>query len=511
MKKRKQVNDVRKRLSLNNSTKKRLFVTPNTPIPSHHLTTTQKYTKLRIPITVVPYIKEKPVSSSSAHSTFSTSSDVVKKKSFEKKVTKVNKTEKNNSKSSNENDDDTATIINNNKYNKVNGINFITTKFLSSSIASTNIMDTSEIPVSKLSPNTNLEDNSMFSSEQTIINDSDLDKKDMDHVFKKESTQIDSPHTSNATEVSSIQLHRENELSLSTSQTIPSSHMTVANTIRTSSPSLQLDRKTINLALDDSLISSSKPLIDTNRQNKFSFTTLDVNTRNDTQHSSVQYPRQNHVLLRNDVKSKFCPRSTLGVLSWNDTEPNTIAATSCPNHSTGSAYRFCDPNGNWDKNSVNLSQCVSEWLNKIILDLQEGERKLSIVHLSNIMAEYATRNHFQSGDIPHLIETVEKLIDALRRDLELIPTSSQREAVITQVVQNIIKTASVMVDLENHFLWKDIGTLQKQLTTLSAFITSLENAGLLLPEGAGENKEVTIASDNIRKLNPLNIQFHYGV
>ena len=169
MKKRKQVNDVRKRLSLNNSTKKRLFVTPNTPIPSHHLTTTQKYTKLRIPITVVPYIKEKPVSSSSAHSTFSTSSDVVKKKSFEKKVTKVNKTEKNNNKSSNENDDDTATIINNNKDNKVNGINFITTKFLSSSIASTNIMDTSEIPVSKLSTNTNLEDNSIILTQENMI------------------------------------------------------------------------------------------------------------------------------------------------------------------------------------------------------------------------------------------------------------------------------------------------------------------------------------------------------
>ena len=56
-----------------------------------------------------------------------------------------------------------------------------------------------------------------------------------------------------------------------------------------------------------------------------------------------------------------------------------------------------------------------------------------------------------------------------------------------------------MVDLENHFLWNDIGTLHNQLATLSTFITVLENAGLLLPEGAGENKEVTIASENIRK------------
>ena len=116
------------------------------------------------------------------------------------------------------------------------------------------------------------------------------------------------------------------------------------------------------------------------------------------------------------------------------------------------------------------------------------------------MAEYVIRNHFHGGDISPLINTMGKLIDALRFDLELISTLSQRKAVITQVVQNIIKTGSVMIELENHFIWKDVGQVQKQLETISDFVTSLENAGLLLPEGAGENKEVTIASDNIRKL-----------
>ena len=496
MKKRKRVNDVRKRLSLNNSTKQRLFVTPTTPMPSHHLTTTQKYTKLRIPITVVPYIKKKAVSSSSSHSTFSTSSNVVKKKSFEKKVTKVNKTEKNNNKNSI--DDDDTTIIN--KDNKVNGINFITTKFLSSSIASTNIMDTSELPVSNFSPKSSLEEHSISSSEQTIINGSNSNTNVKADDFKKEHTQIDSPQiTRYKINNQSTPFSIGKESYLSTSQTVSLPDVTKANKIRPLNPTLESEEKTIDFGFGGTYVSSSKPLIDPKHKSKSLFSPLEVNASNDTQHTSVQQPKQNHVLLKNDGKSKFCPRSTLGVLSWNDTEPNTIAATSCPNHSSGSAYRFCDPNGNWAQNSVNLSQCISNWLHKIILDLQNGDRKLSIVHLSNIMSEYASRNHFQSGDILHLIETIEKLIDALRSELELIPTSSQREAVITQVVQNIIKTASVMVDLENHFLWQDIGTLYKQLTTLSAFITSLENAGLLLPEGAGENKEVTIASNNIRK------------
>ena len=60
-----------------------------------------------------------------------------------------------------------------------------------------------------------------------------------------------------------------------------------------------------------------------------------------------------------------------------------------------------------------------------------------------------------------------------------------------------------MIDHVNHDVWKDLGEVSRQLETLSAFVTSLEDVGLLLPEAAGENKEVTIASDNIRKFNSL--------
>jgi hypothetical protein len=222
--------------------------------------------------------------------------------------------------------------------------------------------------------------------------------------------------------------------------------------------------------------------------------------------STIGSSRSNHKTYNNKDNEnillptfKFCQANTFGNLYWNETKANTRATMRCPKYNSGFAYRFCDLNGNWEENSADLSQCTSEWLNKIILDLEKRDQKLSVVHLSNIMAEYVTRNHFHGGDISHLINTMEKLVDALRLDLELIPTSSQRKAVITQVVQNIIKTGSVMIDLDNHFIWRDVGQVQEQLETVSALVMCLENAGLLLPEGAGENKEVTIASENIRK------------
>ena len=176
-----------------------------------------------------------------------------------------------------------------------------------------------------------------------------------------------------------------------------------------------------------------------------------------------------------------------------------FAIMPCPNSSIGYAYWFCDTRGNWANPSPDLSQCTSMWLNEIIFKLDEREQKESIVHLSSSLVQKATANTYHGGDISKLIYTIEKMTDKMRLDLELIPTSSQRKAVITEVVQNIVKIGSAMISLRNLDTWRDVGAADKELSAISSYVTSLENAGLLLPEGAGENKEVTIASDNICK------------
>ena len=462
--------------------------------PTHHLstTTTRNYnTKLRIPITVVPHYNKKKKAVSS-HSKFSTSTA---KKSFQKEVTNANKTKKS------KHGDTTTTDT------KVKGINFITTKFLSSSVASTNIMDTSELPVSKFSEHNELEGHSLLPSsndDQIVNKNSDFSAKDKIIAKKlKENTQIDVPYVHNNVESTIVPINNTHDSFSSSSPILSSSVVTMPNIKKNTDTHSDIGTTSIKFKLEESLESSSKPLIDTSIKRTHSSnpivsneTPSPIGSSSNNKKSYINKDNENNLIPIN----KFCPPNTFGHLYWNETKANTRATTRCPKYSSGFAYRLCDPNGNWEENSADLSQCTSEWLNKIILDLEKRDQKLSIVHLSNLMAEYVIRNHFHGGDISHLINTMERLIDALRLDLELIPTSSQRKAVITQVVQNIIKTGSVMLDLENHFIWRDVGRVRKQLETVSDFVTSLENAGLLLPEGAGENKEVTIASDNIRKL-----------
>ena len=80
-----------------------------------------------------------------------------------------------------------------------------------------------------------------------------------------------------------------------------------------------------------------------------------------------------------------------------------------------------------------------------------------------------------------------------------IPTSDQRRAVVSEVVQKIVKTMGVMTSRRHVDSWRELGGESRLRSTVTKMFGALENAALLLPEAVNENKEVTISSNNICK------------
>jgi hypothetical protein len=67
-------------------------------------------------------------------------------------------------------------------------------------------------------------------------------------------------------------------------------------------------------------------------------------------------------------------------------------------------------------------------------------------------------------------------------------------------LKDILKTISLAVNVKaNGVAWERLGGPAKRRKCVTLMINALENAGLLLPEVVHENKEVTVASPNIRK------------
>ena len=198
-------------------------------------------------------------------------------------------------------------------------------------------------------------------------------------------------------------------------------------------------------------------------------------------------------------QNTFCPSTVSHGLEWNVSVSGTIASVTCPPATHGMAHWICDSKGKWMTLRPDMSQCQSIWLRKIREKLYDRERQPSIVHLSNDMAHYAGASELYGGDILILLDTIETMTNKLRQDLEKIPTLEQRNAVITQVVQSIVKTSSIMIERHNMDSWRELGSDKKKRKALSQFSNILENAGLLLPEGVAENQEVTVTSKNIRE------------
>ena len=109
------------------------------------------------------------------------------------------------------------------------------------------------------------------------------------------------------------------------------------------------------------------------------------------------------------------------------------------------------------------------------------------------------------GDLLGLCESIEKMSDKMRLDLESIPTSDQRRAVVTEVVQKIVKTMSTMTSKKHADSWRELGGETKTKMSMTKLLNVLENAGLLLPEAVAENEEVTITSSNVCKYHLLDI------
>ena len=193
-----------------------------------------------------------------------------------------------------------------------------------------------------------------------------------------------------------------------------------------------------------------------------------------------------------------CPPQFLRTLRWPRTQAGDTAVISCPLGTTGRATWSCaEEGGHWDTERPDLSGCQSLWLIKILSQLR-GRSGGSVVHLAKEMAHYSVFNALYGGDVTGLATAAAVVAEKLSYELEAVPSEQQREAVVMEVAQSVVKAASVALSAANAPAWKDLPAGERERAA-TAFVRAVKAAGMLLPEAARENQEITISSPNIRK------------
>jgi len=194
--------------------------------------------------------------------------------------------------------------------------------------------------------------------------------------------------------------------------------------------------------------------------------------------------------------AKSCPPQLMRTIDWPRTLAGKTAAIPCPLSTQGMATWECSEAGKWSSPRPDLSNCRSLWLSKIHEQLRSP---LPPVHLAKETAHYANSNALFGGDISALLSAMGALAEKMEFSLSDMPTDLQKEAVVVEIVQALMKSGSLMMEPRNRPAWMDLSEdeLSRTVTTLAR---TLKASGLLLPKAAKENQEITVSSPNICKL-----------
>ncbi|XP_016391187.1 adhesion G protein-coupled receptor L3-like [Sinocyclocheilus rhinocerous] len=111
-----------------------------------------------------------------------------------------------------------------------------------------------------------------------------------------------------------------------------------------------------------------------------------------------------------NIAVEFCSPVTDSSITWPKTRQGLVAKQPCPLGTVGTAVFTCQgPEGLWDQQGPDLSNCTSTWVNIINQKIRAGEPAAII---SRELSEQ-TKGHMHAGDITYTVRAMGHLIDLL--------------------------------------------------------------------------------------------------
>lgn len=195
-----------------------------------------------------------------------------------------------------------------------------------------------------------------------------------------------------------------------------------------------------------------------------------------------------------------CQPLTFRQVDWSWTKPDSPAVMPCPAGSFGLARWYCkwdsDPRGPWP----DLSECRSDDLLKVSKKIMLKEERLPMLQVANELLRRVSDDKVAlfGGDLHLLVSVMEVINLKIVGTLRSIPTVIQREAVVVELVQTLVKILSRLVEpfrLQED-AWRDLVWDERRWTVLDSLISAVQASASLLPVVKAD-PDVTITSDNV--------------
>uniref|UniRef100_A0A8C4IRT6 Adhesion G protein-coupled receptor L3 n=1 Tax=Dicentrarchus labrax TaxID=13489 RepID=A0A8C4IRT6_DICLA len=206
-----------------------------------------------------------------------------------------------------------------------------------------------------------------------------------------------------------------------------------------------------------------------------------------------------------NIRVEYCNPLVMMDISWLKTKQGVLSKMPCPPGTIGVASYMCvGPEGYWDPQGPDFSNCTSPWVNLISQKLKAGETAAVI---ARELAEQTKRN-LQAGDITYTVKAMVQLVDLLDVQLRnLTPggkDSAARSLNKLLFTKSMIWTPQAMVETVNNLLqpqaqgaWRELST-GEQLRAATMLLDTVEQGAFVLADNLLKTDIVQENTDNIQ-------------
>ncbi|XP_067412993.1 adhesion G protein-coupled receptor L3 isoform X1 [Emydura macquarii macquarii] len=193
------------------------------------------------------------------------------------------------------------------------------------------------------------------------------------------------------------------------------------------------------------------------------------------------------------VGAESCEAVEAREIMWFRTRQGQTAKQPCPMGTVGVSTFLClAPDGIWDPQGPDLSNCSSPWVNHITQKLKSGE---TAANIARELAEQ-TKNHLNAGDITYSVRAMDQLVGLLDVQLRNL-TPGGKDSAARSLNKAMVETVNNLLQLQALNAWRDL-TASDQLRAATMLLDTVEESAFVLADNLLKSDIVRENTDNIQ-------------
>uniref|UniRef100_A0A7N4PN83 Adhesion G protein-coupled receptor L3 n=1 Tax=Sarcophilus harrisii TaxID=9305 RepID=A0A7N4PN83_SARHA len=180
-------------------------------------------------------------------------------------------------------------------------------------------------------------------------------------------------------------------------------------------------------------------------------------------------------------------------IMWFKTRQGQMAKQPCPAGTVGVSTFLClAPDGVWDPQGPDLSNCSSPWVNHITQKLKSGE---TAANIARELAEQ-TRNQLNAGDITYSVRAMDQLVGLLDVQLRNL-TPGGKDSAARSLNKAMVETVNNLLQPQALNAWRDL-TTSDQLRAATMLLDTVEESAFVLADNLLKTDIVRENTNNIQ-------------